>query len=100
MIARVREIGIPARHPWRGVCRLPLLPNEYDRLCDTLAELRQRLEQIMADVTTVECTFLPTVATLDTLHNASATAQSRPTRYRLTPEYDAVLMAFGRIVHE
>src|SRR5262249_20235863 len=75
--ARIREIGIPAHHPWRGVCRrLPLLPNEDNRLCDTLTELRQALDLIMVDVAIVERTFPSATTSLATLHIANATAKA------------------------
>jgi len=75
--ARTREIGIPAYHPWRGVCRrLPLLPNEDNRLCDTLTELRQALDLILGDVAIVELTFPSATTSLATLHIADATAKA------------------------
>jgi len=77
IIARIRDLGIPAHHPWRGVCRLlPLLPNEYERLCDTLTELRQALDLILADVARVERTFPSATTSLDTLNIANATVKA------------------------
>ncbi len=77
IIARIREIGIPAYHPWRGVCRrLPLLPNEDNRLCDTLTALRQALDLIMGDVAIVERTFPSAITSLASLHIANATAKA------------------------
>jgi very-short-patch-repair endonuclease len=75
--ARIRNLGIPAHHPWRGVCRLlPLLPNEFDRLFDTLTELRQALDLILADVARVERTFPSATTSLDTLNTANATVKA------------------------
>ena len=75
--ARIREIGIPTYHPWRGVCRrLALLPNEDIRLCDTLTALRQALDLIMVDVAIVEQTFPSTTTSLATLHIANDTAKA------------------------
>ena len=75
--ARIREIGIPAYHPWRGVCRLlPLLPNEDNRLSVMLTKLHQTLDLIMADVAIVERTFPSATTSLATLHIANATAKA------------------------
>lgn len=75
--SRIREIGIPAHHPWRGVCRrLPLLPNEDNRLCDTLTKLRQALDLIMVDVAIVERTFPFGTTSLNTLNIANVTAKA------------------------
>lgn len=57
VLARMKEIGVPAQHSWRGVCRSSLLPNEYDRLCDDLVGLRDAYQRIMEEVKVLEKTF-------------------------------------------
>lgn len=75
--ASIRDLGIPAHHPWRGICRLlPLLPNEYQRFCDTLMELRQALDLILPDVAIVERTFPSATTSLETLNTAIATVKN------------------------
>ncbi len=89
IIARIREIGIPAYHPWRGVCRQPLLPNEDNRLFNTLIELGQALDLIMIDVAIVERTFPSTTTSLATLNIANATAMA----VIMLPEVDYTSLA-------
>src|SRR5579872_6182181 len=77
IIVHIRDLGIPAHHPWRGVRRRQqLLLNEYERFCDTLSELRQALDLILADVAIVEHTFPPATTWLDTLNTANATVKA------------------------
>ena len=76
VMARIHEISVPAQHPWRGVCRSQLLPNEEERLIDALAELRQLFERIMTDVATVESAFPSAVVALASLYHAAAIAQA------------------------
>lgn len=72
VVVCIKEIGVPAQHTWRGVCCASLLPNEYDRLCDSLAELRQLYERVMEDVTIVEQAFPVTHISLNSLYLADA----------------------------
>ncbi|MBL9127281.1 MAG: DUF3320 domain-containing protein, partial [Verrucomicrobiales bacterium] len=45
---RIRQIGPPARHPWRGVRRPAMLPTELDALTVRLAELTSRESALRA----------------------------------------------------
>ncbi len=63
-------------HGGVSAVRQQLLLNEYDRLCDTLTELRQALDLILADVAIVERTFPSATTWLDTLHIANATVKA------------------------
>jgi very-short-patch-repair endonuclease len=72
VVARIGEIGAPVQHPWRGVCRNSLLPNEYDSLCNNLAELRELLARIVDDVRTVERSFPNTSPALISLQMVDA----------------------------
>jgi len=76
IVARIKETGVPAQHSWRGVCRSQLLPNEYDRLCDELADLRQLFDRVVEDVKIVEQTFPVATSSLDTLHLANGIART------------------------
>jgi hypothetical protein len=75
LVERIKQIGIPARHPWSGVRCPPLLPNEYDRLCDDLAEVRQLYAAVTKDLSVVSNRFPITDGSLKSLHLGSAAAQ-------------------------
>ncbi len=75
--ARIRDLGIPAHHPWRGVCsHEQLSPHKYERFCDTLTELRQAFDLILEDVKIVEYTFPSATTSLDTLNTANSTVKA------------------------
>lgn len=46
LLARIKEIGAPEGHPWNGIKREALLPNEYEKIGDALIECRQALEAV------------------------------------------------------
>ncbi|HVB25807.1 MAG TPA: DUF3320 domain-containing protein [Ktedonobacteraceae bacterium] len=74
--AHIRDLGIPAHHPWRGVRRRQqLLPNENESFRDILTALRLALDLILADVAIVERTFSSATTSLDTLNTANATVK-------------------------
>jgi very-short-patch-repair endonuclease len=46
---RIREIGRPADHPWRGVGLNAILPPDMERLVHRIAALKARLETMASD---------------------------------------------------
>lgn len=68
--SRIREIGVPANHPWRGVCRQSFLPNEYDRFCEALVELRRLYNDASGNLETVSQAFCLTDTSLASLKQA------------------------------
>jgi very-short-patch-repair endonuclease len=57
--SRIREIGIPAKHIWRGVNRSQLLPNEYDKLIEQFSTLQTQFGILSGDIAVVEKLFSP-----------------------------------------
>lgn len=74
--ARILEIGIPAQHTWRGVCRSPLLPHEEQRLRNNLAELQELYGRVMVDIGAVEQAFPVSDTSLHSFHLADAIART------------------------
>ncbi|MDD4615568.1 MAG: DUF3320 domain-containing protein [Alphaproteobacteria bacterium] len=87
--ARIKEIGFPVQHPWRGVRRSQLLPNEYDRLCDSLSDLQNLFEAILNNAVEVEQKIPSTESTLHSLNVAASAAKAASN----LPEAD--ISAFG-----
>lgn len=49
LVERVRDIGVPAEHVWRGIELEAALPPEVDRLVNRIEELLERLAGIKAE---------------------------------------------------
>lgn len=55
--SRIREIGIPAQHIWRGVSRPQFLPNEFDELVEQISSVEKSYTDVLKDILKVETLF-------------------------------------------
>lgn len=76
VVARIKEMGSPAQHFWRGVSCPSLLPSEYNRLCDDLAKLHQLYEGVMEHIEALERAFPVTDTSLNSLYLVETIARS------------------------
>lgn len=72
--ARIKEIGTPSQHIWRGVNRPQFLPNEFDKMCQQLIEIQECMELIMNDTTQCEESFPNQTLNLDSFNVAKIIA--------------------------
>ena len=74
--ARIKEIGTPSKHVWRGVSRPQFLPNEFDRLEKMLSEVEEAYKNVLAHVEKVEELFPASQTTLGSFDQAKNIAAS------------------------
>lgn len=88
--SRIREIGIPGQHIWRGVNRSQLLPNEYDKLIEQFSAIKEQFSALSNDVAEVEKLFNPNSPNLKSFKEAQAIAHA----VSALPEVDQASFAY------
>ncbi|SER38501.1 AAA domain-containing protein [Faunimonas pinastri] len=67
LVARIRTVGSPAQHVWRGVRSGPLDPAEVSEIQDRIGKLRRHLEEARVAAAIMPALGIPEPGTLDTL---------------------------------
>lgn len=82
LIERVRDIGVPAQHVWRGIELEAALPPDVDRLVKRIEELLSRLDALRDDgaalATILELPEPATLATYDDLTQLASRLAEAP----------------------
>ena len=93
LAARIQEMGLPDKHPWRGVKSAFMLPTNVARLMGRLAELVRRLQEWRADVAKLS-DLLESPVPLTFAETPQLTALGR--RVASAPEFEAEALASER----